>query len=153
MRSLAIVEGFGLWVHYADIFLAWAAARQGGDAAAAVEKIKAAMAHMHKDRSHVQDNELATILAETLLLAGRPEEAFGALEEALVAARAGNARHVEAELFRFQGEAAKAMGDVSRAATFYRQAIESARSVGARLLELRASLSLARVGAHASVLN
>ncbi len=146
MRSLAIVEGFALWVHYADIFLAWAAARQHGDAAAAVDKIRAAMAQMHKDRSHVQDNELATILAETLLLAGRPEEAFGALEETLAAARRGQQRHLEAELFRFQGEAAKDMGDLSRAMTFYRQAIDSARSVGARLLELRASLGLARIG-------
>lgn len=146
MRLLAIAEGFALWVHYADIFLAWAAARQGGNAAAAVEKIKAAIGHMHKDRSHVQDNELATILAETLLLAGRPEEVFGALEETLAAARRGKQRHLEAELFRFQGEAAKDLGDVSRAAGFYRQAIESARAVGARLLELRASLGLARVG-------
>ena len=146
MRLLAIAEGFALWVHYADIFLAWAAARQGGNAAAAVEKIRAAIGHMHKDRSHVQDNELASILAETLLLAGRPEEAFDALEETLAAARRGKQRHLEAELFRFQGEAAKDMGDVSRAAGFYRQAIESARSVGARLLELRASLGLARVG-------
>jgi class 3 adenylate cyclase/tetratricopeptide (TPR) repeat protein len=146
MRSLAIDEGFALWVHYADIFLAWAAARQGGNAAAAVDKIKAAMAHMHKDRSHIQDNELATLLAETLLLAGRPEEVFGALEETLVAAKRGQQRHLEAEVLRFQGEAAKAMGDVNRAMGFYRQAIESANSVGARLLELRASLSLARVG-------
>jgi class 3 adenylate cyclase/tetratricopeptide (TPR) repeat protein len=146
MRSLALVEGFALWVHYADIFLAWASARQGGNAAAAVEKIKAAIAHMHKDRSHVQDNELATILAETLLLAGRPQEVFGALEETLAAATHGKQRHLEAELFRFQGEAARDLGDVSRAAGFYRQAIDSARSVGARLLELRATLGLARVG-------
>ena len=146
MRTLAIAEGFALWVHYADIFLAWAGARQGGNAAAAVEKIRAAMAHMHKDRSHVQDNELATILAETLLLAGRPEEIFGALEDTLAAARRGKQAHLVAELFRFQGEAAKDMGDISRATGFYRQAIESARSVGARLLELRATLGLARVG-------
>lgn len=146
MRSLAVVEGFALWVHYADIFLAWAAARQGDNAAVAVEKIRAAMAHMHQDRSHVQDNELATILAETLLLAGRPEEVFGALEETLAAARRGKQRHLEAELFRFQGEAAKDMGDVRRAMGFYRQAIDSARSVGARLLELRASVGLARLG-------
>jgi tetratricopeptide (TPR) repeat protein len=146
MRSLAIAEGFALWVHYADIFLAWAAARQGGNASAAVDKIRAAMAHMHKDRTHIQDNELSTLLAETLVLAGRPEEAFGLMEETLTAAKRLKARHLEAELFRLQGEAAKAMGDGSRAAGFYKQAIESARSVSARLLELRASLGLARVG-------
>ena len=111
-----------------------------------LRRIKAAMGHMHKDRSHVQDNELATLLAETLLLAGRPGEVFGALEETLAAARGGKQRHLEAELFRFQGEAARDLGDVSRAAGFYRQAIESAHAVGARLLELRASLGLARVG-------
>jgi tetratricopeptide (TPR) repeat protein len=146
MRSLALVEGFALWVHYADIFLAWAAARQGGNAGAAVERIRAAMDHMHKDRSHIQDNELATILAETLILAGHAQEVFGALEETLAAATGGKQRHLEAELFRLQGEAAKNLGDTSRAAGFYHQAIESARAVGALLLELRAALGLARLG-------
>jgi hypothetical protein len=146
MRSLALVEGFALWVHYADIFLAWAAARQGGDAALAVGKIRAAMAHMHKDRTHVQDNELTTVLAETLLLAGRPEEVFVPLQDTLAAARRDKQRHLEAELFRLQGEAAKAMGDIDRSIGFYRQAMDSARALGARMLELRAGLALARGG-------
>lgn len=146
LRSLAVAEGFALWVHYADIFLAWAAARQGGHAAAAVDQIRTAMTLMHEGRSHVQDNDLAIMFAETLLLASRPEEVFGAMEVTLATARAGKQRHLESELIRLQGDAARAMGDISRAATFYRQAIASARSIAARLLELRATLGLARVG-------
>jgi tetratricopeptide (TPR) repeat protein len=146
MRSLAIAEGFALWVPYADIFLAWTAARRGGDAAEAVARIQSGLAVMGKARTHVQDIELSTLLAETLLLAGRPREVFAVMEPVLAAAREGKQGHLESEIFRLQGEAAAVLGDHDRAADFFGQAIESARSLGARLLELRATLSLARLG-------
>jgi hypothetical protein len=38
------------------------------------------------------------------------------------------------------------MGDTSRAASLYREAIASAAAVGARLLELRSTLAFARLG-------
>ena len=145
MRSLSIAEGFSLWVPYADIFLAWANARQGGDAGAAVETIKTATALIHEGLSHIQDVEFTSILAETLLLASRPEEVFGLAEAALAQARDHTQRHLESELFRAQGDAAKAMGNVSQAVTFYRRGLESARSIGARLLEVRSLLALARL--------
>ena len=147
MRSLSIAEGFALWVPYADIFLAWASAQRGGDAAtAAVASIRTALAQIHEGLSHIQDIEFARMLAETLLLASRPAEVFPIMEAALESARVGKQRHLESELFRMQGEAANALGAVQKAANFYRQAIESAQSVGGRLLELRATLGLARIG-------
>jgi tetratricopeptide (TPR) repeat protein len=146
MRTLAVQEGFALWVPYSDIYLAWASANQGGDAAAAAERIKAAMALVHKGLSHIQDIEFSRMLAEAWLLAGRPAEVFPVAEAAMEAARVGKQGHLESELYRLQGEAARAQGDVAKAAAFHRQAIESARAVGGRLLELRATLGLARVG-------
>ncbi len=145
MRALSMAEGFALWVPYADIFLAWANARRGGDAAAAAEKMRTATALIHQGRSHIQDVEFAGMLAETLLLASRPQEVFREAEAVLAEASVGKQRHLESELFRVQGEAAKAMGDVSRAVSFYRRGIESARAIGGRLLELRSRLALARL--------
>jgi class 3 adenylate cyclase/tetratricopeptide (TPR) repeat protein len=146
MRSLSIAEGFALWVPYADIFLAWASAQRGGDAAVAAEQIRSAMALIHQGLSHIQDTEFARLLAETLLLASKPADVFPVTEAALEVARAGKQGHLESELFRMQGEAARVMGETGRAVASYRQAIESARNRGARLLELRATLGLARVG-------
>src|SRR5260370_34621085 len=85
------------------------------------------------------------MLAETLLLASRPEEVFRLAEAVFPEAQGGKRRHLESELFRIQGEAARAMRDVSQAVSFYRRGIESARSIGARLLELRSLLALARL--------
>jgi class 3 adenylate cyclase/tetratricopeptide (TPR) repeat protein len=146
MRSLSIAEGFALWVPYADIFLAWASAQRGGDALAAAENIRSAMALVHQGLSQIQDIEFTRLLAETLLLASKPTEVIVVTEAALETARARKQGHLESELFRMQGEAARMMGETGKAVALYRQAIESARSLGARLLELRATLSLARVG-------
>jgi tetratricopeptide (TPR) repeat protein len=145
LRSLSVAEGFALWVPFADIFLAWANARQGGPAPAAIENIKTATSRVHGNLTHILDIEFASMLAETLVLAGRPEEVFPVAEAALAGARLGKVRHFEAELFRLQGEAAGALGDTNRAVTFFHHGIESARSMGARLLELRTLLALARL--------
>lgn len=143
-RSLALAEGFALWVAVADIFLAWAAARQGRSAFSAVEDIKLAKARYDETLTHVTELELTSVLAETLLLANRPEEVTPAVDAALRVARSGAVGHYEPELFRWQGEAAKAMGDRGRAIGFYQAAIESARRTGAKALELRAASALER---------
>jgi hypothetical protein len=145
MRSLSIAEGFALWVPYADIFLAWTDARRGGDPAAAAETIKTATRAVHDGLCHIQDPEFAGMLAQTLLLATRPQDVFPVAEVTLQTARNGGQLHLEAELLRVQGDAAAAMGDKVRAATFYRQGVERARSKGGQLLQLRSTLALARL--------
>jgi class 3 adenylate cyclase len=144
-RALSIAEGFAMWVPIADIFLAWANARQGGDAVVASEKIKSSKGLLHSGLTHLGELEFTSLLAETLLLAHRPEEVFGITEAALLIAQPGEQRDYEPELFRFQGEAAKAMGERERAVTLYHRGIESARSMGAQSLALRSALGLARV--------
>jgi hypothetical protein len=85
------------------------------------------------------------MLAETLLLANRPEAVFRVVEDALAITQQGKQRHTEPELWRLQGEAARALGNPKQAATFFRQGIDRARSMGARLLELRCALALTRL--------
>jgi class 3 adenylate cyclase/predicted negative regulator of RcsB-dependent stress response len=144
-RSLSIAEGFALWVPLADIFLAWARARRGGDASRAVDEIKSLKALADASLCHITELEIASVLAETLLLAGRPAEVFRVADDALAITTPNERRHYEPEVFRFQGDAAKAMGDRERAVAFYRRGIESAQSMNARFLELRSAIGLTRL--------
>jgi class 3 adenylate cyclase/tetratricopeptide (TPR) repeat protein len=145
MRSLSIAEGFALWVPLADIFLAWANARQGGDAAAAAEKIQAALTLVHDSGTYLNEPDLASMYAETLLLAGKPERALAIADEALGITQLGCQRHCQPELLRFKALAEGAMGNSKKSIAFFREAIESAGAMGATLLELRSTLALARV--------
>ncbi|HSY22472.1 MAG TPA: adenylate/guanylate cyclase domain-containing protein [Polyangiaceae bacterium] len=144
-RSLSVAEGFNLWVPLADIFIAWAEARRGRNPADAVEKIEAALRTVHAGRTYVVESEVASIHAEVLLLAGRPERVRGVAEAALAIVKAGKQRNCEPELHRLQGAAEEATGDAVKAAAFYRSGIETARAMGALLLELRSALALAKL--------
>jgi tetratricopeptide (TPR) repeat protein len=149
-RALSLSEGFALWVPIVDIFLAWTSARWGHDALGAVDRIRSAMSLVHRGLTRISDLELATVLAETLILANRPQEVSPAMEETLAIARADMQGHYEPELFRMQGEAAKALGDRDRASAFYRRGIESAQRMGAKGLQLRSAVGLARLGGGSS---
>jgi len=144
-RSLSIAEGFALWVPLADIFIAWTRARQGGDAADAVKRIEASIQLVHASRTYIVESEISGMLAETLLLARRPADVFEVAERALEITRIGKQRHCEPELFRLEGDAAKALGNSAQAAGFYREGLASARSMGGGLLELRCALALAKL--------
>jgi tetratricopeptide (TPR) repeat protein len=143
MRSLSTAEGFSLWVPIADLFLAWASARQGGDPIAAAERIEDSIAVVHHGLTYLNELDFAGMHAATLLLAGQPAKAFRVTRDALELARVGKQRHGEPELLRLQGDAASAMGNREEAAALYRQGIESALSMGARFLERRSASALA----------
>jgi class 3 adenylate cyclase/tetratricopeptide (TPR) repeat protein len=145
MRALSMAEGFGLWVPLADIFLAWADARQGGDAVGAAENIRVALSRVHDSGTYLNEPDLASMYAETLLLAGQPERAFLVADEALAITELGRQRHCQPELLRFKALAEGARGNNKKSIAFFREAIESARAMGARLLELRSTLALVRV--------
>jgi class 3 adenylate cyclase/tetratricopeptide (TPR) repeat protein len=141
-RDLSGDEGFTLWVHVADIFLAWASARRGGDTIDAIKKIKQAKAAYDQTLTHITEIELTSMFAETLLLANRPHEVAPSVEAALRITRAGTIGHYEPELFRLQAEAARTTGNSDRAASLYRAAIDGARRVEAKMLELRSTAAM-----------
>jgi class 3 adenylate cyclase/tetratricopeptide (TPR) repeat protein len=141
-RELSVVEGFALWVPIMDMFLAWSSVREGGDTAAAVELFKRAKVFVDGSGTHITELDFTSMLAEVLIAAERPQEVFAIAEAALAITRKGEVRHLEPELLRLQGEAARALGDPRRASAFYREAVESARAVGASALERRAESAL-----------
>lgn len=148
-RALAAAEGFELWVPMADIHIAWVDARRGGDAAAAAAKIRSAIGVVQATNNAIFIVEDATMLCETLLLAGKPEEVLTVADEVFAVTAEGEQHHCEPELYRLQGEAAGVLGQPDRAAQYFRRGIQSAQSLQARSLELRCALSLHRLAAGA----
>ena len=87
------------------------------------------------------------LYAEALLAADRPTEALAVVEETLEHVERSNERFSEADLRRLEGEIHWALepGQPERAAKCFSHALDIARSQGARSLELRATVSAARL--------
>jgi predicted ATPase len=87
-----------------------------------------------------------SLLAHVCGKAGRAEEGLASIDEALAEARTHNERWWDAELHRLRGELLLMHGaDASDVEAALLRAIEIAQSQQARSLELRATMSLARL--------
>jgi DNA-binding SARP family transcriptional activator/predicted ATPase len=87
-----------------------------------------------------------SLLAQVYGKAGRAEEGLSCIDEALAEARTHNERWWDAELHRLRGELLLMHGaDASDVEAALLRAIEIARSQQAKSLELRATMSLARL--------
>ena len=83
--------------------------------------------------------------AEAHAMLGQPGEGLNCLAEATQIIETTDERYYEAELQRLRGDLLGMIGDLSVAERSYYHAITVARSQSAKLLELRASTSLARL--------
>jgi predicted ATPase len=87
-----------------------------------------------------------SLLAHVFAKAERPEDGLAVLDEALAEARAHNERWWNAEVHRLRGELLLLRGaDAEEIEAALLRAIETAHSQQARALELRATMSLARL--------
>ena len=85
------------------------------------------------------------LLAGACELAGQVEEASTLLDDALQIAERTRERWLEAELSRHKGELLLRQGNPEAAGELYRRALSIAREQEAKLWELRAAASLARL--------
>jgi predicted ATPase len=86
-----------------------------------------------------------TLLAEANAKLGRPVDGLDCLTEAAQIIEKTDDRYSEAELHRLRGELLMATGDRTAAEGNYHQALAVAKRQGARIFELRAATSLARL--------
>jgi class 3 adenylate cyclase/predicted ATPase len=84
-------------------------------------------------------------LAEAYAMVGQPVDGLNCLAEAARIIETTEERNSEAELHRLRGDLLNATGDPSAAERNYHQALAVAKRQSAKLLELRASISLARL--------
>jgi class 3 adenylate cyclase/predicted ATPase len=150
LLGIATEQGFPFWIAHGGFLRDWAGIEQG---------------HNGHDPTPLRDDlqailQLGTALilpyyhalvAQTLARHGEPAQAAQMLDESLALLGRTGERWFEAEVHRLRGELHLApapdrgSGDAASAEACFDRAIQIARSQEARLWELRASLSLARL--------
>jgi predicted ATPase len=141
--AIAEEHGFSFWRADGMKLLGWALAMQGRHAEG--------LAHLHEGLVAYRATGALTgvpydlaLLAEACGQAGLVEEGLAALGEALTIVDHTGERNHEAELHRLEGEL-RLRHEEPVAEFCFRRALDIARRQGARSLELRAAMSLARV--------
>ncbi|TDI41940.1 MAG: adenylate/guanylate cyclase domain-containing protein [Acidobacteria bacterium] len=142
--ELAVAEGFGLFVGAASMWQGWASARDG-QVDEGVAAIQQGLAGTRMAGMEIWRSFFLSLVAEIYLNAGRTEEGIQTVDEALAAVEANEERCVEAELYRLKGELLARLGSQDEAESNIRRAIDIARSQQAKSLELRATMSWARL--------
>ena len=124
------------------------------DVEGGIAEIESGLEALVETGSGMRRSYYLALLAEALGRAGRTDSAIETVETALQAAEQTGERRWTAETHRLRGILLLARNpkETSIAETSLVQAISLARSQGARLIELRASLDLARCRADAEML-
>jgi predicted ATPase len=153
--AIALVNEHGfapLWGAQGTLVRGWALSEQG--------QAEEGIAHMHHALDvlqtvgfHLYRPYFLGLLAEALGKAGRAQEGLTILAEALTTGRRTGERWYDAELHRLQGELTLELLESGipgadrepEAEACFLKAIETARQQGAKLFELRAVMSLARL--------
>jgi predicted ATPase/class 3 adenylate cyclase len=144
--ALAGEQGFTLWRAMGTILRGAALAAQGCPAEGITQMHQGLMAYRATGTRVAQSYWLA-LLAEAYRSAGQAEEGLRALADALTAVHTTGERFYEAELYRLQGDGllAQSLEQAGAAESCFQQALAVARGQQARLLELRAAVSLSRL--------
>ncbi|MGZ6253978.1 MAG: ATP-binding protein, partial [Candidatus Binataceae bacterium] len=146
LTVLSVEHGFPHWMAQATVTRGWAMAKQGHNQEG-IAQIREGLAAFRAIGDGVLLPHAFCLLAEACEEAGRLDDGLGALTEALAAANEHEIRHYEAEMHRLKGELLLRQ-DHSKAAEAegcFQRAVEIARNQNAKSLELRATMSLARL--------
>jgi len=149
--ALSSEQGFPYWLAWATVLRGWALSEQG-NREEAIGLIREGLTTYQATGSVHGRPYFLALLARAHVNNGQSQAALGALDEALAIVGNTGERYYEAELHRLKGElllrsSAQARltknGEVAEA--YFGQALAIARQQGAKSLELRAALSLARL--------
>jgi predicted ATPase len=139
------LHGLSSWMFLATALKGWALLEQGMTADGEALLKEGTTAWQARGFAHFTPFLLA-LQAESCLRLRKPKEGMDALLSALALTRAGGDQYWMAEITRLQGELLwESGGDGMLVEAKFHQAIEEARQQGARMLELRAAVSLARL--------
>ena len=149
--SIAADHGFSFWLAGSSVMNGWALAACG-HLDEGIIRVRRGLLDWQSTNSVTYLTYYLGLLADTLDRQGSGEEAIRLLDEALELARRTEEGLYEAELYRLRGEI-RLRGAVEpelaicrRAEEDFRMAINTAGKQQAKSLELRAAMSLARLG-------
>ena len=154
---LATDQGFPYWVAMGTIPWGWALAEHG-QTAAGIAHMRGGIAALRDTGTGILQSYFLGLLADGYRIAGQTEAGLATIAEALAFVERSEEGFYEAELYRLKGELLLndergMMNDeqgtsqprVAEAEACFQQAIEIAQQQRAKLWELRASVSLARL--------
>jgi class 3 adenylate cyclase/predicted ATPase len=146
LRSLAIEHRFPVWLATANIMRGYVLAGRD-ETGAGLALARKGWADWKATRSKYHETYYLGLLAQTCERADQTDEALDLIDTALATADRMGERWFEAELHRLQGEwlAAHRRKERQRSEACFHRAIDVAQSQDAKMFELRASTSLARL--------
>jgi predicted ATPase len=145
--AVASEHGFPMYGALGTIYRGWAKSRTG-DVAEGIALLRSGSRVYSATGAEIRISYYIALLAQACQIAGKVEEALLLLNNALqIAARIGE-RWFAAELHRQKGEMILRQGHSAAAEELFHQALDIAREQEAKLWELRAAVSLARLFAE-----
>jgi len=145
LTLLASEHGLSHYAPFAEILAGWTLVQQGEPRERGIESIKKGIAAWRSLDSALALPWFLGELAEALRSIGRCDKALDVLCDALRQTERSGEDQVAPELHRIVGMIALTQGRCVEAEESFRQAIEIARTQSARMWELRATMSLARL--------
>jgi predicted ATPase len=142
--NLASEQQLAFFVGHATVLEAWARVRQGGDKQA-IADIRSGIAAYRATGAELETSYWFALLADAFAAIGAVEEGLVALTEALNLVTTTGVLFCHAELLRLKGELLLKRNEPNQAEGSFREAINVASVQRAKLLELRAAMSMARL--------
>jgi class 3 adenylate cyclase/predicted ATPase len=142
--KLASEQQLAFFVGHATVLEGWARVSQG-EGQQAIADIRKGIAAYRATGAELESSYWFALLAEAYATVGAVEEGLAALTEALNLVATTGVLFCHAELFRLKGELLLKRDEPSEAEASFREAIRVASIQHAKLLELRAAMSLARL--------
>jgi DNA-binding winged helix-turn-helix (wHTH) protein/predicted ATPase/class 3 adenylate cyclase len=143
LAGVATEQGFAVGAQ-GILYHGWVKVKQH-DLAAGVSLLHAGLADYRARRAELWMPHFLALLAEVCEIAGETEEGLSLLDEGLGIAERTGARWFAAELNRQRGQLVLQQGQPATAEKLYSNALSIAREQEAKLWELRAAVSLARL--------
>ena len=137
------------WLNWGTILKGWALAMQG-DVETGLTFIQRGLDNWRALPMEATEPYFLGLLAEAYGAAGQIESGLEAVSNALARAKTTGEHFWDAELYRLQGELFRLSGD-NQAKTSFLHAINIAQSQQAKLLELRAAVSLQQQQAQGKI--
>jgi predicted ATPase len=142
--SVATEQGFPHWRAVGTIYRGWLEVNNGNVTGGLCLLRRGSDAHRSTGAESLRPYHIA-LLARAHEIVGQIEEAATQLDDAMQIVEKTGERWFEAELYRHKGQLLLRQGHTKAAEELYRKALSIAREQEAKLWELRAATSLARL--------
>jgi predicted ATPase len=142
--ALSTVQSFPILVAQGIVFRGWVLTSLG-QAQEGLALLTQGLSMYRATDAVIFTPSMLTRVAEAYARLGQPVEGLNCLAEAAQIIESTNERIWEADVYRVRGDLLNATGDQAAAEQSYRQALGVARRQSAKLFELRAAMSLARL--------